>query len=799
MRRTSLYGMSWLTAVLLLVAGLVSAQEQRLDAYRVAPVKLPPLERPEIDVDREQLPQGAAGRLPKWDGEFFHVTLPRSEQPPSVDAVWQVVDQVLKAFGWTQPMEALRPADPAERPVADRERLEALIKQSIEETRHSLEGRFGPDLNQATSEAIQEQAELARRQAGRKATIYRFDQYERDIAIENTSLRLLWREGEGFVSLRGRVFNEVKVSNRRALDADGALKAAVEHVRRSTTLADVKPAPPQPTILPYGSSFLHAWKVTVEAVEGAYEIWVNAENGEVLQLVPMFASDDGKGLVFDPDPIGATRELEFEVDSPSSGQYRLQLTGVVDVSNSGADGVCSGDLTIADPGTGIADFNVAPINGTTVDRTSSAGYNCRFQEVNAFAWVSQHLTTFVDVYGSTAMPSLSVTVNHNNPCGFGISNACANWGTWSLTFGIGNATIGSSTLCADTFNSAVDSTVVTHEFGHLVNHRNNTGTIPQHVDEGMADFWAYSLFNTDTFGRYWGSNCASPSQGGWTPRQVEGLDVFPEHRALSTSGYGDGQILGWGLWNVRREFNEASALGTLLINTSQLDALSAASFTNSTTDKAVHDNFINLLEELADDYATSRNVHKVLSGFARAGLFLSPADAVIDIDDDYLARGSTTGPTFTVWTGRDYSFTGTSANTGSQPFNTRFEVTVSNDSSFSSPVTSGVLSGVVAADGGRASWTLPAADWATLKAADRLYYRVRTTNATGGNVRESSNPGNSYFPSDVPVPYAVINESGECECTCGASASTSPGAVAVTLIPLAVGAGWMLRLRRRRR
>jgi hypothetical protein len=790
---------SWLAAVLLLSAAVVWAQEQRLDAYPVAPIELPPLERPEIKVERDLLPQGAAGRLPTWDGEIFHVTLPRSEQPPSVDAARQVVDQVLEAFGWTRPMGALQPADPTDRPVADRERLEALIKESSDETRRSLEGRFGRELNEATSAAIREQVELARSLAGRKTTIYRFDQHEGDIGIDNTSLRLLWQEGEGFVSLSGRVFNDVKVGNRRALDANEALKAAVEHVRQSTTVAEAQRASPEPTILPYGSTFLHAWKVTVEAAEGAYEIWVDAANGEVLQLVPMFASNDGEGLVFDPDPNGTTRELGFEVDSPSGGQYRLQLSGVVDVANSGADGVCSGDLTIADPGTGIADFNVAPINGTTVDRTSSAGYNCRFQDVNAFAWVSQHLNTFVSIYGSTAMPSLSLTVNHNNPCGFGIDNACASWGSWSLTFGIGNSTIGSSTSCTVLFNSAVDSTVVTHEFGHLVNHRNNTGTIPQHVDEGMADFWAYTMFDTDTFGGFWGANCAAPSQAGWTPRRVEGQDLFPEHRSLSTSGYGDGQILGWGLWHVRREFNEASALGTLLINSSQLDALSTASFTNSSTDKAVHDNFINLLEELADGYTTSRNVHKVLSGFARAGLFLSPADAVIDIDDDYLDRGSTTGPTFTVWTGRDYTFSGTSVNTASQPFNTRFEVTVSNDSGFSSPVSSGVQSGVVAADGGRASWTLPAADWSTLKTGERLYYKVQTTDATGGNVRESSNPGNSHFPSDVPAPYAVINESGECECTCGASASTSPGAVMVTLVPIAVAAGWMLRLRRRRR
>jgi len=775
------------------------AQEPRLDLYPVTPVELPDLERPALAVDRALLPQGAAGRLPTYDGEFFHLTLARDERPPSPEAAWQVVEAALKALGWTQPVEALRPRKPEDRPFSNRERLEALIKESAGKTRHALEGRFGSGLNEATDTAILEQADLARRQSTHRTTVFRYDQHDRDVAIDNTSLRLVWREGRGFSSLSGRVFNEVKVSNRRALDAERSAKIAAEYVAKSTKLVDVQSRKPEATIVPYRATFLHAWKVTVDAVEGAYEIWLDAETGQVLHLVPLFAADDGRGLVFDPDPGSGTRVLEFEVDPPSGGQYRLDLAGALTLTNSGADGVCSGDLTIADPGTGFADFDVAPINGTTVDRTASTGYNCRFQDVNAYGWVSQHRTNFEDLFGSTALPALSVTTNHNNPCGFGINNACASWGSWSLTFGIGNATITTSTSCNNVFNAAVDSTVVTHEFGHLVNHRNNTGTIPQHVDEGMSDFWAYTSFDTDTFGDFWGANCATPSQDGWTPRRVEGQDVFPEHRSLSVSGYGDGQILGWALWNVRREFNEVSALGTFLINSSQIDALSAASFIDSSTDKTVHDNFINLLEELVDGFATSTNAHKVLSGYARAGLFLSPADAVIDIDDDYLDRASATGPTFRVWTGRDYTFTGTSVNTASQPFNTRFEVTVSNDATFSGPVSSGVLSGVVSADGGTATWTLPAADWAGLRTGNRLYYKVQTTDATGGNVRSSDNPGNGYFASNLPAPYAVINDSGECECTCGASASTSPGAAMVTLIPIGVGAAWMLRLRRKRR
>ena len=48
----------------------------------------------EPGVDRQQLPQGAAGRLPVFDGEFFRVTLPRGEMPASADGAQQILEQV---------------------------------------------------------------------------------------------------------------------------------------------------------------------------------------------------------------------------------------------------------------------------------------------------------------------------------------------------------------------------------------------------------------------------------------------------------------------------------------------------------------------------------------------------------------------------------------------------------------------------------------------------------------------------------------------------------------------------------
>ena len=789
--------------LLVLAAGVGLAQEEEremeLNAYKVAPVYPPPLERPAIDVAKEQLPDGTAGRFPSFDGERFRLSLGAGgEEQTSADGARQLLDQLLGGLGWRLSPDSLKEVPQETRPAADAKRLEEHLQKLGDESRKRIEGRFG-ELSEAAEASIREQEEIARRQASENdMSVFRYQQMHDGIPVENTSLRLVWRQGRGFTSLSGRVFTQIQIDNARKLDEQGGARAAGAPVERFERLAEAEAAKAEAVLLPYASSFRHSWKAVVETADGgAYEVWVDAESGEVLQLLPMFSSDDGSGLVFDPDPNGATQVLDFAVDGPSGGNYKLKLASVMDISNSGADGVCSGDLTVPS-GSGSADFNVSPINGTVVDRTGSTGYNCRFQDVNVYGWVHSHLDQFTNLLGSTALPELSLTTNHNNPCGFGIDNACASWGSWSLTFGIGSATIGTTTSCNAVFNGAVDSTVVTHEFGHLVNHRNISGSVPGHVDEGLSDFWAYTMFDTDTFGDFWGANCAAASQGGWTPRQVEAQDVFPEHLALSSSQYGHGQMLGWALWNTRRGLSGKSSLGVYTINSSLIDALSAVSFGLTNSDEQIHDNFVNILEELADELVTSSLVHKVFSGFARAGLFLSARDAIVDIDDDYLDRDDATGPTFTVWTGRDYTFNAAgSVNTGSQPFNTRFEIEVANDENFTTNLrSSGVQSGVVAAAGGTATWTLPAADWTALRAADYLYYRVRTTNASGGNERRSANPGNGTW-TGVPPAYAVINDSGECECTCGASAAAPPGSTFVTLLPVLLALAWMMHLRRK--
>jgi Zn-dependent metalloprotease len=760
--------------------------------YKVKPVEPPPLVRPPVEAARESLPRGSGGELPTFDGEPFQINL-------SADAgrglnegnAGALINQVLGAFGWRRSPDEIRPAGKTSAPGARAEAVEAEIRRARAEDEKRLTGRLGR-LSDATKKALDERAEQLRAAAARAQNVVNYDQRVDGVRVEHSGLQLAFQPDRGLAFVKGRVFNDVNVKNQRRLDEAAAAKAAADYVGRYTKVVEQQqPAAPELVILPYGDAMRFAWRVDVAAEEGTYRLWLDAESGDVLELQPQFWPDSATGLVFNPNPTAGTDTKSFDVNAPSGGNYRL-VSGREDANNSGADGVSSGDVTVAAGGSGSADFNVSPLNGTAVQRTSDAGYNSRFQEVNAYAWVAFD-TKYVEDWGSLTIPNITVTVNNNNPCGFGLNNACNNG---NLIMGVGSATTSSSTSANALFNSAIDATVVTHEFGHTITPTQMAAgaTLTAAANEGMSDYWAATIHNNPTFGGWWSQNQGAPVQTGFVPRQAETFDVFPEHRAFSTDGHADGQIIDWALWSTRSGMLSKGALGAVSLDSNLLKALNTygVGLANSSTDKGVHDAFLDVLRQLAPRFSTSSEINKLMAGFARAGIHLSARDAVIDIGDDFLARGDATGPTFTVWGGRDYTFNAAGTASSSTDFNTRYEIEVANDAAFTvNHVTSGVLTGIAVNAQGTpaATWTLPNADWNTLKAADALYYRVTTTDGGGGNSRSSLQPGNNFLGTAVPAPSATINESGQCECNCSAAAALptakSTLSWAVLLPPLA--------------
>jgi hypothetical protein len=795
-RHSAVFG---LLCILMLPAASAAQQQEPTQArYPVPAIDPPQLVRPPVEPDRQILPRGTTGRLPSFDGEPFRLRFPvDAVQRGDTARVRERVEVILRALRWTHDAGELRLVRVTEGGGVDRGRAQEEAAQAERETLDRLARRHGA-VSDATHAAVREDTESLLGQAAAREQVYVFAQLLDGVPFEATGLRAVWREGAGLTAVGGNVYGHVRLANRRVLDAARAQAAAQGHVRRYTSISDRRPAEPELVILPYADAFRYTWRLMVEATEGPYRAWVDAESGEVLQLQPDFFPQ-AQGRVFDPDPNTGNRVLGFSIDGPTGGNWRLRQTGVLTVNNNGADGQCTGALTLADDGSGSATFDVAPINGLVVTRTNQANYNCRFQDVNVYSWVWDMIATYQGL-GSQSFPAITATVNHNDPCGFGINNACAS-GSNTLVFGIGQATVGTSTACSDLFNSAIDATVIGHELGHLLNRVQFTasgGTLTGHVNEGLADYWADNYFRTDTFGAWWGGNCANDSQDAWLPRRAEASDFFPTQVLGAAFPHGRGQVIAWGMWSSRTGVDRLHAWGPPVLNIHLIAALATAGVgvQDGTQNLRVHDSFLDVFEAVATRYDGSRYGHKVLSGFARAGLFLSPAEAVVDIDDDFLDRNSATGPMLTAWAGRAYTFNANeTVNTTTTGCNTRVTIEVANDAGFTQNLTSsGVLTTATGAGSCNVTWTVPAAAWTALRTGDQLYYRARSTNATGGNQRLSESPGGA--PSEalmsVPPARALINEGGvRPPCACG----TAGGAAGASLFLIPFLVGWWGRRR----
>src|SRR4030095_4633778 len=535
---------------------------------------------------------------------------------------------------------------------SDESYVDQQIRVGIDATKKKLSGEI-KDIGKSTDEYLEELAAELRKQAKMTVSIYSFVQYLDSVLIDNTAINIANRNEMQNASIYGKFYNSVNPTNKITLTLSAAVAKAISEIKSQNNLRNINVRggeTGQLTLVPFEDGFKYAWKTEITA-DGPYSVWIDAETGKILQLLPnFFFSDNAKGLVFNPDPNSPTIEKTFEVNGPSGGKYTLSLTGVLTLTNNGADGT-TGIVQINDNGSGTADFNAAPINGTVVERNNQMNYNGQFQQVNVYA----HLFNERRIYMFLGSQNFGlVTVNLNSA---GNNAFCC-----PPNYLLGVATTGNSVSCSDVFNSAIDATVIAHEFGHRLNglqYAVGGGSMTGSINEGMADFWACTNFNTNIFGGWWGHNCPVPVQSGFTPRQSEPLDIFPEHKNLagaSNESHSSGQIISWAMWSSRVGMNDATGFGTLSINLNTIKAMTTAGVgvLINGTDRSIHDSYQDLLKQLVPLYSSSRLINKLLAGYARAGIFLTPKDAIIDIDHSYLNRNSAAGPTFTVWTGDDY-------------------------------------------------------------------------------------------------------------------------------------------------
>jgi hypothetical protein len=118
--------------------------------------------------------------------------------------------------------------------------------------------------------------------------LWRFEQQVEGVPVVGAGVAVVTEDGS-VRRVDGALFLDRGASNVPGLDPEAAAERAVEAVEGGEVAAVL------PYVLPVGADLRHTWYVRVEAGVGGYEVAIDAETGEVLQLVlPQLGHDTGR-------------------------------------------------------------------------------------------------------------------------------------------------------------------------------------------------------------------------------------------------------------------------------------------------------------------------------------------------------------------------------------------------------------------------------------------------------------------------------------------------------------------------
>jgi hypothetical protein len=291
----------------------------------------------------------ASPLFPAFDGDGFFVTLPVSAAADGDDeltweGVYAAVVPTLRALGFERLGDLMIPEGGGVRQVASRldqgvidpltlefdaEQIEAAEDASEEDVSAHLEATQGMTLEQYRADI--ERVEIQ----------YAFRQTVAGVPIEHAVVLASRWDGESVHSISGRVFQHYAVTNAALLDADEAAAKVLEAVAEVDGITAVGRAPERVELLllPTGErdgvpGLRYAWRMPVQAeagdLAGTWFAWLDAENAELLQLLPLDDSVFALGRAWRRDPglMPATDLRLFQVDPSAGGQFVLSEAGI---------------------------------------------------------------------------------------------------------------------------------------------------------------------------------------------------------------------------------------------------------------------------------------------------------------------------------------------------------------------------------------------------------------------------------------------------------------------------------------
>jgi hypothetical protein len=516
---------------------------------------------------------------------------------------------------------------------------------------------------------------------------------------------------------------------------------------------------------------------------GDFTLWLDAKDGSLLQYkgsrraAQLPIPGCGAPREFPADAFCPFEPIQLPVDPALDGQFRLKLSGQISEVVNLRD-LEPGQLVSADEDFVPECTHGAPdaANAECFDPADPSRFNNDAVECYAYAIVLELRRVF-EFLGAHPLEELQILLTPETGS-FG-----GDFGELQLGRGANALPICPDfTDVEDQLSQSWDPTLVAHEFAHRISARqveNHAGVISGGLNEGLSDYWgAYfggqvqpqATYEFSPVGqltlarmswyacrtRYWVENLPPLATETTTPcRGADPEDRF-ENRVVRTAADGspchtNGQIVHWALVSALYEMAQrASLLGEIFFNIALVEALEEH---NSTEDcrcgigaggctvPLTHEAYIELLSDLIWSFVgrgAGVFVNSVQAGFARANLFETAADAVVQVIDNRLSREGP-APQFEIWSGRPFRIAGDwQVDTTMPPFNPLYRLQVANDEDFSA---NQVDTGWLRMDGSSTTsdepcpnqtvgncilYRLPQDRWRELARGDRLYYKVQT-------------------------------------------------------------------------
>lgn len=284
--RCSRLGLAAVLFTLLLPQTWAQQRDPIPNVYKLSPVYLPYAERPAVRYERQQLPfKQTGGDLPTYDGEQFQLNL-MDQKLSSVDNANEIVSTFLRSLNSPLTLDKeMRLNVNATTAKADAKFVDEQIREGQESTQKRLSGSF-KEVSKASTTMVEEFAEDVRKQASRTVTVFRYNQFLDDVRIDNTGLIAHAITDGNVVSVHGRFYNDVKPTNTGKLKAIDAQNMAMNALKKQYGLEKITAAKRiELVLLPYAEAFKYCWRTELTA-DGPYETWIDAETGQILQLLP---------------------------------------------------------------------------------------------------------------------------------------------------------------------------------------------------------------------------------------------------------------------------------------------------------------------------------------------------------------------------------------------------------------------------------------------------------------------------------------------------------------------------------